>query len=115
MSNQKAAKRQALLEKELTRYVQILAKEENPEKIIVFGSLATGEVKEWSDIDLVVVTHTDLPFLKRIRQIRKLLQPEVGVDILCYTPDEFLQLCQERLFFQEEILGKGKILYERTN
>ncbi len=115
MNTQVAKQRQRLLERELSRYVQILAKEENPEKVIVFGSVASGEIKEWSDIDLVVVTDTNLPFLKRIRQLRNLLQPKVSVDILCYTPDEFAHLCQERLFFQEEIVGKGKVLYERSN
>ncbi|MFZ4664250.1 MAG: nucleotidyltransferase domain-containing protein [Caldilineaceae bacterium] len=115
MNVQVAKQRQSLLERELNRYVQILAEEENPEKVIVFGSVASGEIKEWSDIDLVVVAHTNLPFLKRIRQLRHLLQPKVSVDILCYTPDEFSQLRQERLFFQEEIVGKGKVLYERSN
>lgn len=115
MSTQAATQRRVLLEDELERYVQILEKEENPEKVIVFGSVATGDVKEWSDIDLVVVAETALPFLKRIRQLRQLLQPKVSVDILYYTPDEFAQMCRERLFFQEEILGKGKVLYERSN
>ena len=115
VSTQAATQRQVLLEGELERYVHILEKEEHPEKVIVFGSVATGDVNEWSDIDLVVVAETDLPFLRRIRQLRHLLQPKVSVDLLYYTPDEFAQMCRERLFFQEEILGKGKVLYERSN
>jgi hypothetical protein len=43
-----------------------------------------------------------------------LLQPRVGIDILVYTPVEFENLCKERAFFREEILGKGKILYEQV-
>jgi len=107
--------RKELLEQELDRYVQVLKKEEKPDKVIVFGSLASGHIHEWSDIDLVVVKETKLPFLKRTRELRKVIQPNVAVEILCYTPDEFTKLCKERLFFQEEILGKGKVLYERAS
>ena len=77
--------------------------------------MASGQVHEWSDIDLVIVKETDLPFLKRMREIRRVIQPQVAVEILCYTPEEFIKLCTERLFFQEEILQKGKVVYERSN
>jgi hypothetical protein len=56
-------------------------------------------VHEWSDIDLVVVQETQLPFIKRTRAIRQIIQPQVAIEILCYTPDEFARLCAERLFF----------------
>jgi predicted nucleotidyltransferase len=110
---QVAKQRQSLLERELNRYVQILAEEENPEKVIVFGSVASGDVNEWSDIDLVVINNTHLPYLKRLFKIQALLQPQVGTDLLYYTPQEFEKLCQERAFFREEILEKGKVVYER--
>ena len=115
MSQQAIAQRRALLEQELSRYVQILAKEENPEKVIVFGSLATGDIKEWSDIDLVVINDTQLPYLERLYRIQTLIQPKVGADLLYYTPKEFQKLCQERAFFRDEIVEKGKVVYERSN
>jgi len=115
MSQQAIDQRRALLEQELSRYVQILAKEEKSEKVIVFGSLATGEVKEWSDIDLVVINDTKLPYLERLYKIQALIQPKVGTDLLYYTPNEFQELCQERAFFREEIVAKGKVVYERSN
>lgn len=58
---------------------------EQPERVIVFGSLATGDVHPWSDIDLVIVKPTSLPFWKRLRRVRQLLKPQVGTDILYYT------------------------------
>jgi predicted nucleotidyltransferase len=111
----KTIERRRLLEQELDRYLPLLKEKENAEKVIVFGSLATGQVHEWSDIDLVIVKCTALPFLKRTRAIRNTLQPKVAVEILCYTLEEFARLCAERLFFQEEIIGKGRVLYERTS
>jgi len=107
--------RQQLLEKELDRYLHLLIEQDTPEKIILYGSLATGQLHAWSDIDLIVVKPTDHPFWQRLREVWELLQPRVGADILVYTPQEFAQLCRERLFFQREVLDKGVILYERSN
>ena len=112
MTKQVSQERKKLLEQELVRYVRLLTEHGKPEKVILFGTLAKGRVHEWSDIDLVVVEQTHLPFFQRLRKVRKLLQPEVGVDIMVYTPGEFDQLCAERPFFREEIIEKGKIVYE---
>jgi hypothetical protein len=76
--------------------------------------MAAGPIHPWSDIDLVIVQRTLLPFLHRIHEARRLLRPRVATDIFVYTPSEFDHLCRERLFFQEEILGRGKVLYERS-
>ncbi|MGB9873169.1 MAG: nucleotidyltransferase domain-containing protein [Anaerolineae bacterium] len=105
--------RRALLQAELARYVQMLCEQYAPERILLFGSLASGEVEEWSDIDLVIVKETQQKFLDRIREVMGLLKPRVGVDILVYTPEEFARLSQERPFVREEILRKGRVLYER--
>ena len=43
----------------------------------------------------------------------QLLRPRVGVDILVYTPAEFERLSHERAFVRNEIVGKGKVLYEQ--
>jgi predicted nucleotidyltransferase len=107
-----ATTRQQLLESELHRYVAILREYYNPQSVWVFGSMATGAVHEWSDIDLVIVKETTQRFLERSKEVLKLLQPTVGLDVLVYTPAEFAQLCQERMFVQNEIVSKGRVLYE---
>lgn len=63
MSVSSVEARKVLLERELARYVDILASQENLEKVIVFGSVAAGEIHEWSDIDLVIIQQTASPFL----------------------------------------------------
>ena len=105
--------RRILLEEELQRYLVLLRQEYQPLKVFLFGSLATGETGEWSDLDLVIVKETDERFLDRTKQVMRLLRPRVGVDILVYTPKEFEELSRERPFFQDEIIEKGKLLYER--
>jgi len=105
--------RREALQRELKRWLPILIRNLHPERIILFGSLNQAEISEWSDVDLVVVQETKQPFLKRVREAMLLLQPKVGVDLLIYTPEEFVELSRERRFVREEIVKKGKLLYER--
>jgi predicted nucleotidyltransferase len=105
--------RRALLEAELERFVVVLIEHYRPQKILLFGSVATGETTEWSDVDLVVIKDTEKSFLDRTKEVIQLIQPCIGVDILVYTPEEFARLFQERRFIRDEIIGKGKVLYER--
>jgi len=103
------------LQRELERYLSLLVGRPEVDRIIVFGSMAAGPMHSWSDIDLVIVQRTELPFLQRIHEVRRLLRPRVGTDILIYTPDEFESLCRERPFFQSEILGRGRVVYDRSS
>lgn len=107
-----AVERKKILKRELARYLRLLTRKDQPERILIFGSMVTGDIHSWSDIDLVIVKQTDLPFFQRLREIRKLIRPKVGTDILVYTPEEFEQLKNERPFFRQEILAKSMTIYE---
>ena len=109
-----AALRRARLEAELQRFLPIVIDQMHPERIILFGSLANGQVHEWSDLDIAVIAETDLPFLDRLEQVFLLLEPHVGLDVLVYTPKEWDHLMATRLFIQQEIVQKGRVIYERT-
>ncbi|MCR4397343.1 MAG: nucleotidyltransferase domain-containing protein [Firmicutes bacterium] len=106
-------KRKAQLESELNRFVGLLKEHLDPHKIILFGSLAEGDIREWSDIDLVIVYETSLPFTRRMRDVLALLKPRVGVDLFPYTPDEFERMSREGSFIHDEVLKKGRLLHER--
>lgn len=108
-----AQRRRAFLERELSRWLPLLIAYEQPEKIILFGSYCTGQIGEWSDLDLVIIKETEAPFLDRTRRVLELLKPKVGVDVLVYTPAEFERMSRERAFVRQEIVGKGKVIYER--
>lgn len=82
----------------------------NPEKIILFGSYASGQTTKDSDVDLVVVKKTDQPFHERQKQIRLMLKTTTPVDIFVLTPEEFEQAKQDNLFIQE-ISKSGKVIY----
>src|SRR2546425_9151707 len=79
--------------------MDILIREHEPEKLILFGSAAQGEIHEWSDLDLVVIKRTDKPLLERIEEVLRLVRPKVGLDVLVYTPEEMEDLIAERRGF----------------
>ncbi len=58
------------------------------ERVLVFGSAARGDWHEASDIDLLIVRDTEEPFFERLRQVYRLLPPDLAVDVLVYTPQE---------------------------
>jgi predicted nucleotidyltransferase len=96
--------------------MEILIREYEPEKLILFGSVAQGEIHEWSDLDLVVIKRTDKPLLERIEEVLRLVRPKVGLDVLVYTPEEMEDLIEERrVFVLDEIIYKGAVAYERRH
>ncbi|MEN3202654.1 MAG: nucleotidyltransferase domain-containing protein [Atribacterota bacterium] len=100
--------RKKRLEEELQRILAIL-RDWGAERIILFGSLASGNVHMGSDLDLVVVARTSKPFLKRLEEVYQIVQPRVAVDILVYTPEEFV-IWQESPF-GKRVMQEGKVLY----
>jgi len=103
--------RLAALNAELSRIVDVLINNYNPQKIILFGSLVSGNIHEWSDIDLIVVKESDKGFYARLKEVGLLVMPEVGTDIFVYTPAEF-ESKKDSLFFREEVFKKGKVIYD---
>lgn len=102
-------------QKEIDKVVRII-KKLKPEKIILFGSFAYGEIHRDSDVDLCVIKKGDR--LKIKRQIWRLLwqadydwQPEVDIHI--YPPHLYKDYLLRNDPFLEEV-EKGKILYERS-
>jgi uncharacterized protein len=105
--------RSELLSSELDRLVRIVSTRMNPDQIVVFGSFATGEVREWSDLDVVIVMDTNLPYLERLRSVLREVVPAVTVDLFVYTPLEWVEIRRTRPFVRDEIGRKGIVIYER--
>ena len=86
----------------------------NPEKIILFGSYATDEATEDSDLDLLVVAETDLPPRERFPAVARLLADyRLACDVIVNTPDEYRRwrnVVNHIVYFADKY---GKVLYER--
>ena len=105
--------RQKLLAGSLDELLPILIEKYEPEQVILFGSLARGDVGEWSDLDLLIVKETPEPFLQRSKEVALLCRAMVGVDYLVYTPDELEKMIERGNPFILEALQEGRILYDR--
>ena len=57
------------------RVVSVIVQNCDPERIILFGSAATGRTHQGSDLDLLVVMDSTLPRHKRAAPIRLLFSP----------------------------------------
>ncbi len=86
----------------------------NPDKIILFGSYATGMPNIDSDIDLLIIKDTDLPRHRRSFDIQKMLIGSmIPMDILVYTNNEFEKEKNEKYSFINSAIKTSKVLYER--
>ena len=88
----------------------------SPDKIILFGSYATGQANEDSDLDLLIIKDTDLPMHKRNIEIRKaLIGLKVPMDILVYTNVEFENEKKQKYSFLSQLIDQTQTLYERKS
>ncbi len=94
--------------------IQKIVDELNPEKIILFGSYAYGKPTPHSDVDLLIILKTNASLKERSWMVSRLLLPRpFPVDILVKTPKEIEKALRSGDFFLQEILERGKVLYEQ--
>ncbi|MDP1621424.1 MAG: nucleotidyltransferase domain-containing protein [Bacteroidales bacterium] len=83
-----------------------------PEKIILFGSYASGNAHEGSDLDFLLVKQTDENPLNRAAGLRKSLRDFLlPMDILVYTPSEIAKDKEQKFTLIHDVLKSGKVLY----
>ncbi len=87
----------------------------HPDRIVLFGSRASGDGGPDSDYDLLVIAPSSLPRWRRAARLYKLLAG-VGVpkDIVWWTPEEVTEWREVRSHFINTVLREGKVLYEKS-
>ena len=86
----------------------------HPHKVILFGSYAYGRPHIYSDVDLFVVMPSRESMLKRMIRVAEVADvPFLPMDVLVYTPAEVKARRALGDYFIEEILTRGKVLYQR--
>jgi uncharacterized protein len=86
----------------------------HPEKIILFGSYASGHARPESDVDLLVIMETTLRSRQQRLEISRVLSPRpFPLDIVVRTPREVAERLALGDAFLEEIMLRGITLYER--
>jgi len=102
----------------LDQMAACIVKEVNPLRIILFGSVARGQLREDSDVDLLVIEES--PFgegRSRFRETgrinRALSGFSVAKDILVYSIDEVDRWRNSMNHVIAHALREGRVLYAR--
>jgi len=110
---------QSPFEKPINDVVDMLVRDYQPEKIILYGSCARGTMHADSDIDMLIIKNTDKQrHIDRWLEVRKLTRGvHLGVSFepVILTQSEFQQRIEMGDFFIKEIVAEGKVLYERQS
>ncbi len=91
------------LDRFVNKVLPILQAELDPETVLLFGSRVNGTATEHSDIDVVVLSRKfrEIPLLKRMPMLLRMIRFEKHVDYLCYTPEEFALLKDQSVILRE--------------
>lgn len=98
--------------KKIELYAKKVIEELKPKPIILFGSFATGDINEGSDIDIIVVAKFKEPFLDRIKTLMEINTYNIPIEPIGYTPKEFEEMKKRGNRFIMEVIEKGKVIYE---
>jgi predicted nucleotidyltransferase len=99
-------------EKKIKNITAQIIEKYKPDKIILFGSAARGEITVDSDADfLIIKKNTPYYGAERIRELNKLINRDIAADFLVYRPDEFDKRLTMGDPFLKAIIKDGKVLY----
>ena len=97
-------------------FCNAVAKQFRPQKIILFGSYAYGKPTPDSDVDLLVIMPRTRYRGERMSvRIRLALQRDFPMDLLVRTPANVAKRLRWKDCFMQEIIEKGKVMYEATD
>lgn len=97
----------------LSDIVQQIVDIASPDKIILFGSRATGTQKTGSDYDICVLKKNLKRRRKLSQKIRMNLDVFAPVDFVVNTPKQFEELKDKWFFVYYDISKNGKVIYEK--
>lgn len=92
------------------RVVETACRRVGARRAVLFGSYARGDADAYSDLDLLIVCESRLPFLERFRLFEDVLNSFPGTDLLVYTPAELEDMRERGVV--SEALREGVALYE---
>jgi len=100
----------------LDEAVRRIVETADPQLVILFGSYASGQYREGSDLDLLVVAETQ-SWPQLSGRVRNALRPVLGsleVDLLVYPTSDWERSRRVRGFVARDADRKGIRLYERA-
>lgn len=90
-----------------------IAREFQPERIILFGSHASGHARADSDVDILVVLPFEGRGFQKSLEILDRVEPDFPIDLLARQPEDTARRYREGDPLIREALDHGRTLYER--
>ena len=109
---------------EYIRQIADALKQIDPYKIILFGSVAAGNLHEDSDIDILIVLNNEtipksydekMKLKLSVRRALREINKQVSIDALTYTKKEYELILNNKNSFFREIDSTGRTIYERAS
>lgn len=98
----------------IRRFARRVADRFGPDKIVLFGSYAYGQPHADSDVDILVI----MPARNQLDQAFRIhteIDPTFPVDLIVRTPRNMAWRLAEGDSFLQEIVSRGKVLYEKAD
>lgn len=102
-------------DKTIQEVTEKIAREFDPDKIILFGSRSQGAARPDSDLDLLVILSFEGSSFRKSLDILNRLDTRVPIDLVARRPDETARRYAQGDPLIREALDRGKILYERRH
>lgn len=99
---------------DIQRVVDLVVRVASPQRIVLFGSAARGEMREGSDLDMMVIVPEGVDTLRMSQRLyvemaRKKIA--VGVDLVVTTPSRFDERKDSLGSVFREVARDGRELY----
>ncbi|MGI8643345.1 MAG: nucleotidyltransferase domain-containing protein [Thermomicrobiales bacterium] len=91
---------------QVNRVIDHIVKQFRPERIVLFGSYASGTASEGSDVDLLVIMPTAIPPIRQAVAVYRSLDHDIPVDILVRTPAQ-VEARNPLALIIRTVLGEG--------
>lgn len=99
------------IEEEIRSITRQLIEKYKPEKVILFGSAATGSFGPDSDLDFLVIKNDLRRHLEIEQELHKMVKYHIASDFLFLRPNEVDNRLKSGDFFLREVIEKGRILH----
>ena len=83
-----------------------------PERIVLFGSAARGEMGPHSDVDLLVIANVEDRSAATGRILRRLRGEHAAVDVIVVTPADVARYRSSHALIIKPALREGRVVYE---
>ena len=97
-----------VLEEIVRRVVEVA----RPERIILFGSAARGQMGPHSDVDLLVIANVEDRSAVTARIYGRLRGEHAAVDVIVVTPDDVARYGDSHALVIKPALREGRVVYE---